>query len=210
MAAPPKKLGVLLFPRFELLDVFGPLEMFGYVPGVEIVVVAPTAGPIPSTQGPSALAQVGLDDAPPFELLLVPGGIGTRDLVHDAGFLESLASRCAAAELVMSVCTGSALLARAGVLDGRRATSNKKSFGWVVEQGPRVRWQREARWVWDDRFVTSSGVAAGIDMALAVVAHLAGSEFADALADRTEYEWQRDPDHDRFAGLYPPVEPDQR
>jgi len=207
MAATPRKLGVVLFPRFELLDVFGPLEMLGFVPDLEITLIAEERGPVRSTQGPSALAEASLDDATPFDLLLVPGGIGTRTLVESPTFLDALARRAAGAELVMSVCTGSALLARAGVLDGRRATSNKAAFSWVVEQGPRVLWQREARWVWDETFVTSSGVAAGIDMSLAVAAHLTDREFAEAIANRTEYEWQRDPSHDRFARLYPPPNP---
>lgn len=202
VAAPKKHLGVVLFPRFELLDAFGPLEMFGYAPGIEIVVLAGRPGPVPSTQGPATVAEFALADAPPTDLLLVPGGIGTRALVGDEQFLDQLAKRARGAELVMSVCTGSGLLARAGVLDGRRATSNKAAFGWATEQSDAVEWVKESRWVRDGKFVTSSGVAAGIDMALAVIADLAGEEFAQTLANRTEYEWHSDPRWDPFARIH--------
>lgn len=202
MAEPGKALGVVLFPGFELLDVFGPLEMLGYVPGLTVRVLAETAGPVPSTQGPAAVAEYDFSSAPAVDVLFVPGGLGTRKLVQDEDFLRWIAERSRAAELVMSVCTGSGLLARAGVLDGKRATSNKRAFAWASAQGPRVRWVREARWVWDGKFVTSSGVAAGIDMALAVIEHLAGGDFATSLAEQVEYEWQRDPDRDPFARIH--------
>lgn len=202
MSTPPTTLGVLLFPKFELLDVYGPLEMFGYVPGVTIQTIAREAGPVASTQGPRTVAETAMKDAPPLDLLLVPGGIGTRSLVDDEETLGWLREQSAAAELVASVCTGSGLLARAGVLDGRRATSNKRAFAWVVEQGPRVDWVKEARWVRDGKFATSSGVAAGTDMALALIAERAGEEFAQTLADQTEYAWQTDPDRDPFARIH--------
>jgi transcriptional regulator GlxA family with amidase domain len=104
---------------------------------------------------------------------------------------------------VSSVCTGAALLARAGLLDGRRATSNKLSFKWVTEQGPAVEWiLRQARWVEDGKFATSSGVSAGIDMTLALIAKLAGAESAERIAIRMEYEWHRDPSWDPFAKIH--------
>lgn len=207
MEEPGKTLGVVLFPGFELLDVFGPLEMLGYVPNLTIRILAETAGPVASTQGPAAVAEGDLAGAPAFEILFVPGGLGTRKLVEDEGFLHWVAERSRAAELVMSVCTGSGLLARAGVLDGKRATSNKRAFAWASEQGPRVHWVKEARWVWDGKFVTSSGVAAGMDMTLAVIESLSGSDFATALAERVEYEWQRDPTRDPFARIHRLVGP---
>ena len=102
----------------------------------------------------------------------------------------------------MSVCTGAALLARAGVLDERQATSNKAAFSWVVSQGPRVRWVKQARWVEDGKFWTSSGVSAGIDMALAVIARLIRLELAEELAVLMDYEWPRDAAHDPFAAVH--------
>ncbi len=195
-----RRLGVLLYPGFELLDVFGPLEMFGNLPGaVEVVTVAEQAGPVVSGQGASAQAAHGFGDCPALDLLLVPGGVGTRAEVDNRALCDWLAARASTAEVTMSVCTGSALLARAGVLDGRRATTNKMFFHWAAEHGPRVQWVREARWVVDGPFVTSSGVSAGMDMALAVIAKLLGDSVAERLALATEYEWHRDPSWDPFA-----------
>lgn len=135
-------------------------------------------------------------------MILVPGGMGTRSQVTNAGVLEWLRARAARAQVVTSVCTGSSLLARAGLLDGRRATTNKASFAWVQSQGPEVQWVKEARWVEDGHLFTSSGVSAGIDMTLAVIAKLAGPGAADRIAVRMEYEWHRDAGWDPFARVH--------
>src|SRR5690554_2753574 len=131
-----RRLGALVFPGFELLDTFGPLEMFGHLQGaVEIVTVAQQRGAVKSAQGPAVVAEHGFDDCPPLDLLLVPGGMGTRTEVENTALIDWLRARAPQAEVTMSVCTGSGLLARAGLLDGRRATSNKMFFSWAVEQG---------------------------------------------------------------------------
>lgn len=198
-----RRLGAILFPGFELLDVFGPLEMFGHLGGlIDITTVAEQAGPVASAQHVRAVADCGFADAPRFDLLLIPGGIGTRTEVDNAAMLDFLRARVPQAELTMTVCTGTALPARAGLLDGRRATTNKAVFHWVVEQGPRVEWVRAARWVEDGAFFTSSGVSAGMDMALAAIAHLLGPDTAEALATGTEYEWHRDANRDPFAKVH--------
>jgi len=190
----------VLFEGFELLDVFGPLEMFGLLQDrFEIALLGPSEGPVASAQGPRAHADHAYANAPRPGLVLVPGGRGNRLLVKNAAFLAWLGAYAAAADHVVSVCTGSALLAAAGLLDGYRATSNKRSFAWVREQGPAVEWIPEARWVEDRNRWTSSGVAAGIDMALALIAHLHGIDLVHKLADGTEYEWHADPAWDPFA-----------
>lgn len=196
-----RRLGTLLFPHFETLDVFGPLQIFGSAPDLfEIVTVAQTPGAVTSTQGQAVIAAAGFADCPPLDLMLVPGGIGTRGLVDDSAHIGWIEARSRHCELTMSVCTGAALLARAGVLDGLRATTNKRAFEWVVAQGPAARWLPRARWVDSGRVVTAAGVSAGIDMALAVVARLGGVELAERLALHAEYEWHDDPDRDPFAG----------
>jgi putative intracellular protease/amidase len=196
----PSRLGVVLFPGFELLDVFGPLEMFGVLrEEFEIFLIGPAAGTVASAQGPSALTEISYTDAPTTDIVLVPGGIGTRRLVEDTGFLEWLKTWASPAAFVTSVCTGSGVLAAAGLLDGYRATSNKRAFEWASSQGANVTWVPEARWVEDRDRWTSSGVAAGIDMALALVAHLHGEDRATALADRVESEWHRDSTWDPYA-----------
>ena len=196
-------LGVVLFPGFELLDVFGPLEAFGNLPGMfRILMVAERAGPVASAQGPRSVADHGFADCPRLDLMLVPGGIGTREEAENPALLGWLARAAAEAEIVTSVCTGAALLACAGLLDGRRATTNKMFFQWVADQRPAVTWVKEARWVDDGKFVTSSGVSAGIDMALAVIARTVGREPAENVARAMEYEWHTDANVDPFAKVW--------
>lgn len=202
MSPAPRTLGVLLFEGFELLDVFGPCEAYGIrdLDGAfRIAMVAEKAGPLASAQGPQAVADFGFDDCPRLDLILVPGGIGTRPEVDNATLISWLRARAAEIELVTSVCTGAALLARAGLLDGLRTTTNKRSFAWVQSQGPKVNWIKQARWVEDGKFMTSAGVSAGIDMALAIIARLVSGEIAEKTAVAMEYEWHRDAAWDPFA-----------
>lgn len=199
-AHPPRTLGAVLYPDFELLDYYGPLEMFGSTGhGLRIVTVAEQAGPVRSVQGPCTLAEYGFGDAPPLDLVLLPGGIGTVPELENPAMLGFLRTCAARAEIVMSVCSGSALLAKAGLLDGRRATSNKLFFSLATAQSDKVDWVTHARWVEDGSFVTSSGVSAGIDMALAVIARLYGRPHAEQVARMTEYEWQADAGRDPFS-----------
>lgn len=219
-----RTIGALVFPGFELLDLYGPLEMFGFFPEeFEIRILARTSDPVASRAGPrtvvdsawgegcsggaawtelhgEAAGAEGRGGAP--DLLLIPGGPGTRELVDDPVTLAWLAETAPRAAHTLSVCTGSALLARAGVLDGLHATTNKAAFAWVQSQGPRVAWVRQARWVRDGSFYSSSGVSAGIDMALAVIADLLGRAQAEQAALWAEYTWQDDPDADPFAARH--------
>ena len=144
-------------------------------------------------------ADYGFEDCPPLDLVMVPGGFGTLAELRNEALLTWLRDRAESAEIVMSVCSGSAILAKAGLLDGRRATSNKRYFQIAVDQGPNVDWVYKARWVDDGNRVTSSGVSAGIDMALHVIDRLYGTKAAESLADLTEYQWHRDADNDPFA-----------
>jgi transcriptional regulator GlxA family with amidase domain len=198
-----RTLGALLYKDFEVLDLFGPLEMFGNLPDrIEVVTVAEEPGPVRSAQGPRVHADHGLADCPPLDFLLIPGGVGTRAQVENERLIAWLRDRAAKVEVAMTVCTGTALLAQAGLLDGRWATTNKMFFSWPETTWPAVRWVREARWVEDGTFWTSSGVSAGIDMALAVVARVADQQTADFLATATEYEWHRDAGWEPFARVH--------
>jgi transcriptional regulator GlxA family with amidase domain len=203
--ASPETIAAVLFEGFELLDVFGPLEAFGMAAEAgkcRLVTVAERAGAVESRQGPAAVAEFSFANCPDLDLFLVPGGMGTRKEVNNPRMLAWLRERAALTDLVMSVCTGAALLARSGLLDGLRATTNKFAFKWVVGQGPNVTWVPQARWVEDGKFATSSGVSAGIDMALAVIARRYGQETADTIATRMEYEWHRDASWDPFAKIH--------
>lgn len=198
-----RTLGALVFEGFELLDLYGPLEMFGMAGDLfEIRLVAESNREVASKQGPVALADDLFADGRRYDLLLVPGGMGTRREVDNAALTGWLAAQAATAELTMSVCTGAALLARAGLLDGRRATTNKAAFRWVESQGPKVVWQKVARWVEDGDLFTASGVSAGMDMSLAAIARLEDLETARKIALFAEYDWQEDPTVDPFAAAH--------
>ncbi len=200
MSNPVRTLGAIIYPDFELLDLYGPLEMFGSLkPELEIVTIADKPGPVASTQGPETVAQFSYADAPPCELILLPGGIGTLAQLENRALADFLRARAAQCERMMSVCSGSAILAKIGLLDGKRATSNKMYFNLASSQSDQVHWQEKARWVEDGIFVTSSGVSAGTDMALAVIANLYGQERAEQIAVYTEYQWHTEADRDPFA-----------
>jgi transcriptional regulator GlxA family with amidase domain len=196
------KVGAVIFEGFELLDVFGPLEMFGMLKErVSITMLAEIPGSVKSIQGPACTAEAGLAGEHRLDVLLIPGGMGTRREVSNLPFLEEIRRQADAARFVATVCTGSGLLAKSGALDGRRATSNKFTFKWAVEQGPRVQWVPEARWVEDGKYFTSSGVSAGIDMSLGLIARIFDRETSLRAANWAEYEWHEDKDWDPFAKL---------
>jgi transcriptional regulator GlxA family with amidase domain len=125
--------------------------------------------------------------------------MGTRKEVDNKLLLDWIKKLVNQTELTLSVCTGSALLAKAGILDGLKATTNKKAFNWVMEQGPGVHWVKKARWVDAGPFVTSSGISAGIDMSLYIITRLFGESIRDEVAQRAEYVCNTNADADPFA-----------
>lgn len=198
----PLKIGAVLFPGFELLDVYGPLEMLGLLQDrVSITMLAEKRGEVRSDQGPKGVADSSLADASGFDVLLVPGGYGTRAEVRNRPFLDLLLARAKEARFVATVCTGSALLAKTGFLDGKRATSNKLVFDWATAQGPEVTWVREARWVEDGNVFTSSGVSAGMDMTLGLIQKIFNRDTSVQVARWAEYFWNENSTRDPFAGL---------
>jgi putative intracellular protease/amidase len=205
MTQSPLALGAILYPGFEMLDLYGPLEMFSMIPPDQLSIhtVAEQPGPVASAKGmaiggPKTVADYGFDDAPHLDILLLPGGFGTLPELENPRLMAFLAERAKAAEITCSVCSGSALLAKAGVLDGHRATSNKQLFALAVNQSAKVDWVESARWVDDGPVVTASGVSAGTDMALAVIQRLWGEDVARQTAEFAEYTWHEDADSDPF------------
>jgi transcriptional regulator GlxA family with amidase domain len=195
-----KTIGALVFPKFELLDLYGPLEMFGLnQDAFKIHVVAETTEPVAATPGPKTQPDEAFGDRERYDILLVPGGMGSRRGMENKVLINWLAEQSKRADIVASVCTGSALLAGAGVLDDKRATSNKMAWEWVISQGPKVNWVHKARWVEDGKFFTSSGVSAGTDMSLALIEKLIGTEAMETIAKRAEYVRNADPGNDPFA-----------
>ena len=196
------RLGAVFYNDFELLDAYGPLEMFGALGDeIEIVTIAEQAGPVSSSAGPKTVADYGFNDAPELDLILLPGGIGTIPELGNEAMLTFLKTRAAKSQITMSVCTGSALLAKAGLLDGLAATTNKMFFELARSQSDQVDWQEAARWVDAGRYVTSSGVSAGTDMALAVIQRLFGPEAAQNVVNYTEYQWHTEASIDPFESL---------
>ena len=205
MMEQPLALGAILYPGFEMLDLFGPLEMFSMVPKEQLTIhmIAEQAGPVPAAlgmeiTGPKVIAEFSFIDAPPLDILLLPGGVGTVPELENNHMLEFLAERSKIAKITASVCSGSALLAKAGVLDGHRATSNKQLFALATNQSDKVTWVEAARWVDDGPVITSSGVSAGTDMGLAIIQRLWGDEMAHTVANFAEYSWHEDADKDPF------------
>ena len=195
-----RTIAALLFPGFEMLDLYGPLEMFNFfTDDFAIRTVALQAGPVAASNGPDTVAQDAMGDGRRYDILLVPGGPGTRDVAQLDAYLDWLNAQAKTAEVITSVCTGAMFLACAGLLDGRRATTNKMAFDWVTGHGGDIDWQRNARWVRDGNIYTSSGVSAGIDMSLAVIEDLVGAATAAQAAKNAEYLRNPDPDNDPFA-----------
>lgn len=194
-----KTIGIVLFPDFETLDVFGPVQMWGRLPNHKVVFVAENAGPVRSSQGQDSVAAYSFADAPQFDIIMVPGGGGTRHEVNNQALLDFVRKQDEGTELTTSVCTGAAILAKAGLLDGRKATTNKMAWRWATGQSSKVNWIGHARWVEDGKYITSSGVSAGTDMSLAVVEKIGGRGAADLRAKGAEYIWNDDPNNDPFA-----------
>jgi len=191
--------GILIFDGVEILDFAGPFEVFSrtrLVPGAEsrrsdetapfrVFTVAKSRAPISTTGELTVTPHYGFADAPKIDLLVVPGGWGTRPLLNDPETLDWIRRTASAARQVTSVCTGSLLLAQAGLLTDRRATTHWAALDFLetltvgtVEREPRVV---------DDGIITSAGVASGIDMAFYVVERLWGREVADETAHYIEY-----------------------
>lgn len=191
----------IVFDDFETLDLFGPVEIFGKIDGVKVRMYSRKGGVVKSRQGTRIKTK-------PFSavkkggVVLLPGGQGTRALIDDEKWLQAFKTVAERSRWCLTVCTGSALLAKTGLLTGLRATSNKKAFDWAVEASATsetVRWQNKARWCADGKYYTSSGVSAGIDMALGFVADRLGVVRAQQIADHIEYLWNRNPERDPFA-----------
>lgn len=198
----PLVVGFVIFDGFELLDVFGPVEMLTMLrERSKVVMLAEKAGPITGSKGVVVMADRALSDAGDIDVLIVPGGMGTRREVNNEALLATLRDLGAKTPMVGSVCTGSALLAKAGMLDGVQATTNKRAYAWATSQGPQVVWVPRARWIEDGKYITSSGVSAGMDMTLGLIAKLFDVETARACAQGAEYVWAEDATVDPFAAV---------
>ena len=195
-------IAALLYEDFELLDVFGPLEMFGLLPEhFSIHIVAENDQVVKSAQGPRSVVDRVFNETKQYEIVLIPGGRGSRVQINNPVLLDWIKQQSAEAHYVASVCTGSALLAGAGVLNDQQATTNKLAFDWVQQQGKSVNWIKQARWVESGKYFTSSGVSAGMDMSLALIEKILGNDISQQVAIWAEYEWRNDATRDPFSAL---------
>lgn len=190
-------INVILFDGFTALDFVGPAEVLHRIPEFQIRYYSVKGGLV--SNGNNLTVETERLEYMQNGILLVPGGWGTRTAVDDNEFIAALKEKCLEAEYCLAVCTGSALYAKTGLLDGRKATSNKKAMDWVRDVAPCVDWQYKARWVVDGKYYTSSGVSAGIDMALGFVSDRYGKEKALEIAGTMEYIWNEDATVDLFA-----------
>jgi transcriptional regulator GlxA family with amidase domain len=192
--------GILIFNDVEVLDFAGPFEVFSrtrLVPGLEsrrsqesapfrVFTVAKAATPVNTTGGLKVIPEFTFSDAPPIDLLVVPGGLGTRPLLADQETLDWIRQVAAKAKRITSVCTGSLLLAKSDLLENRRATTHWGALDLLQSLNKSVKVERDRRVV-DDGIITSAGVASGIDMAFYVVETLFGREVADETARYIEF-----------------------
>lgn len=191
--------GVLLFNNFETLDVFGPVEILGRLTDLYSIHFYSQQGGIINNAHGVAMQTEKLDAIHAgIDIFLIPGGYGTRVEINNIALIDAIRDISAKSNYVFTVCTGTALLAKTGLLDGRKATSNKRAFDWVVSTGEKVNWIKQARWVVDGKYYTSSGVSAGMDMTLGFLQDIHGHAFAKDVANQIEFTWQEDKDHDEF------------
>ncbi|GGI59745.1 dimethyladenosine transferase [Acinetobacter vivianii] len=190
----------IVFEDFETLDIMGPVELFGLLQEhYQVQFYSLNGGLISNKHGVILQTQPFKDmTVNQHSILLVPGGIVTFDLIQNQPLLDQLKTLALHSGHVLTICTGSSLLAATGVLDGVQATSNKMAFEFVQKLNDKVRWQAQARWVIDGKFYTSSGVSAGMDMTLAFIRDTQGEKMAQLCAEEAEYIWNCNPEIDHF------------
>jgi len=188
-----RTVAILVFDEVEVLDFAGPFEVFAVTDELgdyqlfRVLTVAPEKRPIRARNGLGVVPDHGITDCPPPDLLIVPGGFGTRALLKDQRVLDWIRSCNATAEIVASVCTGAVVLGRAGLLDGLQATTHHECFGLLRENAPRATVIETDRFVDNGRILTAAGISAGIDMSLHLVKRLHGAVIAQKTARYMEY-----------------------
>src|SRR4051794_13918438 len=198
-----KRVGILIFPSVAVLDFCGPFEVFSATrldeeqrreesSPFEVLVGSEERGVTVTSGGLKVIPNSNPDVCPPLDILVVPGGWGVRTEVNNARLLDWIGDQGRRVETLASVCRGAMLLGKAGLLDGRRATTHWKSLAWMRESFPDVTVVEDQHVVEDGNVLTSAGISAGIDMALRVVARCHGEEVARATAKHMEYRYNGD------------------
>jgi len=200
----PLVVGILIFDKVELLDVAGPFEVFSVTHLDEkrirkeplpssgpfrVILVAEKTGQVLTIGGLRLSADVSIDNCPDLDLLIVPGGLGTRKEVKNDILLKWIGDMSAKTKITASVCTGSSLLGKAGLLDGREATTHFKAFDFLRQSAPKTKIREDVLFTLTEPIFTSAGVSAGIDMALRIVSHLFGKKVGMETARYMEYPY---------------------
>jgi len=198
-----REISAILFNDFETLDVFGPIEIFGRLKEYfHPQFYSQKGGIITSSHNVQVVTKPMSEINSDNYILFIPGGTGTRELIKNEGFINNLKLLSQKAEYILTVCTGSILFSKTGLLNNRKATSNKRVFFWATNESPEVIWIKKARWIRDGNIYTSSGVSAGIDMTLGFISDLLGYEIAKQQSIEIEYDWKEDSEWDPFSELY--------
>ena len=193
-----KRLGIVVFDEIEVLDFCGPFEVFSVTrineerrleepSPFEVLLISQFNRTVTTTGGMKVVPDVTFDNCPPLDILVVPGGWGTRSEMHNETMLSFVRARATNVETLASVCTGALILGNAGLLDGLRATTHWRSLQMMRELFPKVTVDSESHVVQQGKIITSAGISAGIDMALHVVANSYGEDIARLAARHMEY-----------------------
>lgn len=189
-------LAILLFDDVEVLDFAGPFEVFsvtaGFLEGrtLEVSTVAESHGEIRALGGLTVRPDRTTTETPPPNVLVVPGGDGTRREMDNRDLVAWVKDVHDSADVILSVCSGARILARAGLLDGLPVTTHHQVIGHLRELAPRARVKPGVRYIDAGRIVTSGGISAGIDASFHVVTRLFGRDVARAAANYMEYDWR--------------------
>jgi transcriptional regulator GlxA family with amidase domain len=189
-----RNVAVVAYEKMDLLDLAGPFDVFAVASNwgrdFRVYTVAEKAGPVKTVSGITISPKYGFGDCPEPDILVVPGGLGARTEMHNEALTGWIRSAAEGAEIVLSVCTGALLLAKAGLLDGLRVTTNRRALDLLREAAPPdAVIVEEARYVDNGKIVLSGGVTTGFDAALHIVSRLYGMERALEVASRLEYRW---------------------
>lgn len=196
----PLIVGILIFDDVEILDVAGPFEVFAVTrlndeqrlqqsSPFKVYLISETNKQITAIGGLRLTPDVTISECPELDLLIVPGGWGTRKESKNKILVNWIGNQFTNDRLIASVCTGSSLLGKAGLLDGRDATTHWRAFDFLQESAPKARILKNVRFTLTEPIFTSAGVSAGIDLALRIVSHVFGTEVGQATARQMEYPY---------------------
>jgi transcriptional regulator GlxA family with amidase domain len=190
------KVGILLFNQVEVLDFAGPFEVFSVTTGKQIsekpffvYTVAETRGPVKARNGLTVIPDYDFESAPDFDILIIPGGYGAEEIeIKNPVVIEWIKKSSRKACLTASVCTGAFLLAKAGLLNGKTATTHWMDINRLINEFPEIKVVRGRKFVDEESIITAGGISAGINMSLYIVGKLLGRETAEATARRMEFD----------------------